>query len=196
MILVGRGLPGREEPRYHIRMAVKLKATLGGGCFWCLDAYYRQVRGVSSVISGYSGGHTDHPTMEDVYHGDTGHAEVVQLTYDSDVVSYQELLEIFYVMHDPTTLNRQGNDVGDEYRSVIFYHDDDQKKTAMAVTKDFAAPLWKDPIVTQIVPFKQFWPAGEDQQDFYAKYPQVGYCQVIIEPKIRRLRAKFAEKLR
>lgn len=188
---------GRPEPLYHGHMAKTLeKATLGGGCFWCLDAYYRRVKGIGSVVSGYSGGHTDDPTMEQVYRGDTGHAEAVQLAYDPKIITYREILEIFYVMHDPTTLNRQGNDVGDEYRSVIFYHDADQKKTAEAVTRDFAAPLWDDPIVTQIVPFKKFWPAEDNQQDFYAKYPQVGYCQVIIEPKIRRLREKFAAKLR
>lgn len=148
------------------------------------------------MISGYSGGHTENPTAHEVYAGDTGHAEVVQLTYDPDVISYRELLEIFYVMHDPTTLNRQGNDIGEEYRSVIFYHDAGQKKTAESVTVTFAASLWKDPITTQIVPFKQFWPADENQQDFYGKYPQVGYCQVIIEPKIRKLRQQFAEKLK
>ena len=171
-------------------------ATLGGGCFWCLDAYYRQVRGIHSVVSGYSGGHTQNPTMNSVYQGGTGHAEAVQLTYDPAMITYREVLEIFYVMHDPTTLNRQGNDVGDEYRSVIFYHGDDQKKVAESVTKDFAAPLWDDPIVTQIVPFERFWPAEENQQDFYNKYPRVGYCQVIIEPKIRKLRERFAKKLK
>jgi peptide-methionine (S)-S-oxide reductase len=171
-------------------------ATLGEGCFWCLDAYYRQVRGVRSVVSGYSGGHTENPTMDSVYHGDTGHAEAVQLTYDPTIITYREILEIFYVMHDPTTLNRQGNDVGDEYRSVIFYHDEGQKKVAESVTTDFAAPLWDDPIVTQIVPLEKFWPAEESQQDFYNKYPGVGYCQVIIEPKIRKLRKQFAKKLK
>lgn len=177
-------------------MGTTEKATLGGGCFWCLEAYYQRVNGVISVVSGHSGGHTDNPTLESVYGGDTGHAEVVQVTYDPAVITYRELLEIFYVMHDPTTLNRQGNDVGDEYRSVIFYHDDGQKKTAETVTKDFAAPLWKDPIVTQIVPFKKFWPADESQQDFYNKNPQAGYCQVIIEPKISKLRKEFAAKLK
>jgi peptide-methionine (S)-S-oxide reductase len=177
-------------------MTVTAKATLGGGCFWCFETLYQRVKGVSSVVSGYSGGHTENPTSEAVYHGDTGHAEVVQITYNPKIVTYRELLEIFYVMHDPTTLNRQGNDVGDEYRSVIFYHDDGQKKTAESVTKDFAAPLWDNPIVTQIVPLEKFWTATEDQQDFYNKYPQAGYCQVIIEPKIQKLRQEFAKKLK
>ena len=171
-------------------------ATLGGGCFWCLEAFYQRVNGVESVVSGYSGGHTENPTAMQVYHGDTGHAEVVQLTFDPSVVSYRELLEIFYVMHDPTTLNRQDYDVGDEYRSVIFYHNDDQQHVAEELTRDFAPSLWKDPIVTQVVPFEKFWPAGEDQQDFYNKNPYVGYCQIIIDPKIQKLRQKFAAKLK
>lgn len=176
-------------------MAKHELATLGGGCFWCLEAFYQRVKGVASVTSGYSGGHTKNPTMEQVYGGHTGHAEVVQLKFDPDVISYKEILEIFYVMHDPTTLNRQGNDIGNEYRSVIFYHDG-QKKIAEATTAIFAAKLWHDPIVTQIVPFKKFWPAGADQQDFYNKNPSVGYCQVIIEPKIQKLRQEFAAKLK
>jgi peptide-methionine (S)-S-oxide reductase len=170
-------------------------ATLGGGCYWCLDAFYRRIKGVKSVMSGYSGGHTEKPTMQAVYKGDTGHAEVIQLEFDPGVITYREILEIFYVMHDPTTLNRQGNDVGDEYRSVIFYHDDEQKQIAETTTTEFAAPLWPDPIVTQIVPLDKFWPADEDNQDYFAKNPSASYCQVIIEPKIQKLRQKFAEKL-
>ncbi len=171
-------------------------ATLGGGCYWCLDAFYRRVKGIESVMSGYSGGHVDDPTAERVYEGDTGHAEVVQLKFDPAVVTYRELLEIFFVMHDPTTLNRQGPDVGDEYRSVIFYHDDEQKRTAEETAKGFAADLWTDPIVTQIVLFEKFWPADESMQDFYEKNRGAGYCQVIIDPKIQKLRQKFAAKLK
>lgn len=177
-------------------MAKHESATLGGGCFWCLDAFYRRVNGVESVASGYSGGHTKNPTMAEVYGGGTGHAEVVQLKFDPSAISYGEILEIFFVMHDPTTLNRQGNDVGEEYRSVIFYHDDEQKKIAAHKIKDFADKLWSDPITTQVVPFEKFWPAGKDQQDFYDKNPGVGYCQVVIEPKIQKLRQKFASKLK
>lgn len=171
-------------------------ATLGGGCFWCLEAFFQRVRDINTVVSGYSGGHLENPTTERVYEGDTGHAEVIQLSFDSTAISYQEILEIFYVMHDPTTINRQGNDVGDEYRSVIFYHDDSQKDTALQMTKGFAAKLWQDPIVTQIVAFEKFWPAGPEHQDFYNKNPQSSYCQVIINPKIQKLRQEFATKLK
>lgn len=147
-------------------------------------------------MSGYSGGHVDSPTAERVYEGDTGHAEVVQLKFDPATISYRELLEIFFVMHDPTTLNRQGPDVGEEYRSVIFYHDDEQKEVAEETAKGFAANLWADPIVTQIVAFEKFWPADESMQDFYEKNRGAGYCQVIIDPKIQKLRQKFAAKLK
>jgi len=171
-------------------------ATLGGGCYWCLDALYRRVKGVSKVESGYSGGHTEHPTMADVYGGATGHAEVVQVTFDPEVITYREILEIFFVMHDPTTLNRQGNDVGDEYRSVIFYHDDEQREIAEDMLEHYAAELWSDPVVTQLVEFDKFWAAEEDQQDFYSKNPTVGYCQVIINPKVQKLRQKFASRFK
>ncbi len=177
-------------------MATRTLATLGGGCYWCLEAFYQRVRGVDSVVSGYSGGHVDNPTTQRVYQGDTGHAEVVQLSFDPLVISYNELLEIFFVMHDPTTLNRQGPDVGDEYRSAIFYHSDEQKRVAEDMTRNFAAKLWPDPIVTQIVPFQKFWPAEDDMQDFYNNNRGVGYCQVIIDPKIQKLRQKFAAKLK
>jgi peptide-methionine (S)-S-oxide reductase len=177
-------------------MSLKNYATLGGGCYWCFEAFYQRVNGITSVISGYSGGHVDNPTTSRVYQGDTGHAEVVQLEFDDSVISYREILEIFYVMHDPTTLNRQGNDVGDEYRSVIFYHDAAQKAVAEDITQNYAAKLWRDPIVTQIEQFIKFWPADETEQDFYNNNPSAGYCQVIIEPKIQKLRQKFAEKLK
>ena len=177
-------------------MSAQSLATLGGGCFWCLEAFYQRVNGVASVTSGYSGGHVDNPTTEMVYRGDTGHAEVVQLSFDPEVIAYEEILQIFYVMHDPTTLNRQGYDVGDEYRSVIFYHDETQRKTAEQVTQGFVKDLWHDPIVTQIVPFEKFWAADEYNQNFYNNNPGVGYCQVIIDPKLQKLRQKFAAKLK
>ncbi len=172
------------------------QATLGGGCYWCLEAFYRRINGVDKVTSGYSGGHVEHPTSEQVYAGDTGHAEVVRLEFDPNIISYREILEIFFVMHDPTTLNRQGNDVGEEYRSVIFYHDEDQKKVAQDMIEHFAADLYKDPVVTQLAPLSNFWPADETMQDFYAKNPNVGYCMVVIDPKIQKLRQKFAARLR
>ena len=177
-------------------MAMAKLATLGGGCYWCLEAFYQRVSGVDKVVSGYSGGHVDHPTADDVYQGQTGHAEVVQLTFDPKAIGYRELLEIFFVMHDPTTLNRQGNDVGEWYRSIIFYHDDEQRKIAEDMKARYAAELWKDPVVTYIEPFKKFWPAEEYMQDYYNKNPSAGYCQFIIDPKIQKLRQKFAAKLK
>ena len=172
------------------------QATLGGGCYWCLEAFYQRVNGVEQVVSGYSGGHVDNPTSERVYMGDTGHAEVVQLTFDPKVVSFRELLEIFFVMHDPTTLNRQMYDVGEEYRSIILYHDTEQQKIAEDMVTSFAPTLYKDPIVTELKAFEKFWPADETMQDFYNRNPNVGYCQVIIDPKIQKLRQKFAAKLK
>ncbi len=172
------------------------QATIGGGCYWCLEAFYQRIEGVTSVISGYSGGHTEHPTSTDVYRGDTGHAEVVQLAFEPDKISYREILEIFFVMHDPTTLNRQGNDVGDEYRSIILYHDDEQKAVAEEMITSFAPTLYKDPVVTQLVPFETFWPAEETMQDYFNRNPNAGYCMVVIDPKIKKLREKFAEKVK
>lgn len=177
-------------------MAKTELATLGGGCYWCLEAYYQRVKGVSQVVSGYSGGYIDNPTSEMVYGGDTGHAEVVQLQFDPSIITYQELLEIFFIMHDPTTLNQQGNDVGEHYRSVIFYHNAEQERIAMDMLKTFATKFWHGPIVTQITPFEKFWPADEDMQDYYNRNPQAGYCQFIIDPKIQKLRQKFATKLK
>jgi peptide-methionine (S)-S-oxide reductase len=171
-------------------------ATLGGGCYWCLDAIYRRLNGVVSVTSGYSGGHVDNPNVDQVYAGGTGHAEVVQLEFDPKVISYREILEIFFVMHDPTTLNRQGPDVGEIYRSVIFYHNDDQKKVAEDMLQNYAPTLWKDPIVTELQPFEKLWPAEEYMQDYYEKHPSQAYCQIVIDPKIQKLRQKFAAKLR
>lgn len=171
-------------------------ATLGGGCYWCLEAVYQRVRGVEKVESGYSGGTVDNPSAHRVYQGDTGHAEVVQVTFDPTVITYCEILEIFFVMHDPTTLNRQGNDVGDWYRSVIFYHLDEQKAVAEDTIKHFAAPLYPNPVVTELKPFEKFWPAEADMQDFYNRNPYSGYCMMIIDPKIQKLRQKFAAKLK
>ena len=171
-------------------------ATLGGGCYWCLEAFYQRIIGIEKVVSGYSGGHTENPTIEEVYAGSTGHAEVVQLMFDPQIISYQEILKIFYVMHDPTTLNRQNYDIGEEYRSIILYHDDEQKRVAERITIDFAAPLYPDPIVTEIKPFEAFWPAEADMQNFYNNSPNAGYCMVVIDPKIQKLRQKFAGKLK
>lgn len=171
-------------------------ATLGGGCYWCLEAFYQRITGIISITSGYSGGHVDNPTPENVYGGATGHAEVVQLVFDPYVIPYSEILKIFFVMHDPTTLNRQGNDIGTEYRSIIFYHSDEQEQIARDMVAGFARALWPDPIVTQIEPFKKFWPANETMQDYYNRNSEAGYCQVIINPKIQKLRQEFATRFR
>jgi peptide-methionine (S)-S-oxide reductase len=169
-------------------------ATLGGGCYWCLEAFYQRVKGITKVTSGYSGGDYENPTADDVYTKDTGHAEVVQLEFDPKQISYREILEIFFVMHDPTTLNAQGNDVGEIYRSAIFYHSEEQKKTAEDIIKTYAQDLYKDPIVTELKAFDKFWPADEYMQNYYNNNPSAGYCMIIIDPKIKKLRQKFASK--
>lgn len=172
------------------------QATLGGGCYWCLEAIYQRLTGVTTVVSGYGGGYVDNPTVEQVYAGTTGHAEVVRVTFDPSVLSYRTILEIFFVMHDPTTHNRQGHDVGEWYRSVIYYHTNEQRQTAEAMIRDFAANLWKDPIVTELTPVTTFWPAEEYMQNYYNKYTGRGYCQMVIDPKIQKLRQLYASKLR
>ncbi|HSX16008.1 MAG TPA: peptide-methionine (S)-S-oxide reductase MsrA [Candidatus Saccharimonadales bacterium] len=175
---------------------MKETATLGGGCYWCLEALYQRIRGVSKVTSGYSGGHTENPTMQQVYGDDTGHAEVVQVEFDPSEITYREILEIFWVMHDPTTLNRQGHDIGDEYRSVIFYETDAQRETAEDMKNGFAREIWPDPIVTQIEPLEKYWPADEANQDYFNKNPSAAYCQVIINPKLAKLRQQFAKRFK
>lgn len=172
------------------------QATLGGGCFWCIEAMFKQLTGVSSVVSGYAGGTTPRPTYEQLHQAETDHAEVIQVTFDPDIISYRELLEIFFTVHDPTTLNRQGNDVGPEYRSIILYHNEVQKNIAEDVLKTSATKLWDKPIVTEIKPLDTFWPAEDYHQDFYAKNPEAGYCQVIINPKLTKFRQKFASRLK
>ena len=171
-------------------------ATLAGGCFWCLEAVYQEVKGVGLVASGYMGGQTVDPSVQKVHAGDTGHAEVVQISFEPEVISYKELLEIYFYIHDPTQMNRQGPDVGDEYRSAIFYHNDKQKKIAEEVKTKFAPTLWDGEIVTQIVKAGKFWPAEDYNQDFYRKNQNAGYCQVIINPKLEKFRKKFESKLK
>ena len=172
------------------------QAIIGGGCYWCLEAFYQRIVGVESVVSGYSGGNVDNPTAQRVYQGDTGHAEVVQVTFDPASISYKEILEVFFVMHDPTTLDRQGNDVGDEYRSIILYVNDEQRQIAEDMIANFAPTLYKEPIVTQLVPLETFWKADEYMQDYYNQNPNAGYCQVIIAPKIQKLRQKFTARFK
>jgi peptide-methionine (S)-S-oxide reductase len=170
-------------------------ATLGGGCFWCLDAAYREIEGVNHVVSGYAGGERPNPTYEQVSTGRTGHAEVVQVEFDPDVISYADVLDIFWAIHDPTTLNRQGADVGTQYRSVIFYANDDQRRAAEA-SRDAIQDAWPRPVVTEIVPLKAFYPAEEYHQDYFAKNPDQGYCQLIINPKLKKLRDRYAARLK
>ncbi len=170
-------------------------ATLAGGCFWCLDAVYRDLQGVEKVVSGYMGGQTANPSYEMVCTGTSGHAEVVQITFDPDVISYRELLEVFFTIHDPTTLNRQGADSGTQYRSAIFYHSPDQKATAEEVIAK-VQPLWDDPIVTEVAPADTFYPGEEHHHDYYNKNANQPYCQVVIEPKVAKARAAFLDKLK
>ncbi len=165
------------------------KVTLGGGCFWCLDPIFSELTGVLGVEVGYSGGAEDNPTYESVCTGSTGHAEVVQVTFDPELVSYEGLLKVFFTVHDPTTLNRQGTDVGTQYRSIILTHDEAQRKTADGVIKSLEAEqIWGAPIVTEVVPYDVFYRAEEYHQEYFEKNPNQGYCQVVIAPKVAKFR--------
>ena len=172
-------------------------ATLGGGCFWCLEAVYKELRGVERVVSGYAGGHAENPTYERVCSGTTGHAEVVQITYDPAQVSFAELLEVFFTIHDPTTLNRQGADVGTQYRSAVFYHTPEQRETAERLIREFeAAGVWDAPLVTEVAPLVKFYPAEEYHQDYFEKNPFQPYCRAVVAPKVGKFRKRFLEKLK
>jgi peptide-methionine (S)-S-oxide reductase len=178
-------------------MAAKEVATLGGGCFWCTEAVFGQLRGVERVESGFSGGQTRNPKYRDVCTGGTGHAEVINLTFNPSVISYEELLRIFFTVHDPTTLNRQGHDEGTQYRSVILYHDIAQKETAERVIKDVNdSGLWGRPVVTQVVPFEAFYRAEDYHQDYFRKNPSASYCQLVIAPKVAKFRKNYIERLK
>lgn len=171
-------------------------ATFGGGCFWCLDAAYREIAGVLEVESGYAGGTDPRPTYERVCSGTTGHAEVVRVTYDPDIIGYRDLLDIFFTIHDPTTLNRQGADVGTQYRSVIFHHDDEQRRIAEEVIRELeGSGVWDAPIVTELAPLPEFHPAEAYHQRYYERNPWQGYCQAVIAPKIAKLRKHHFERL-
>ncbi|MCS6850749.1 MAG: peptide-methionine (S)-S-oxide reductase MsrA [Gemmataceae bacterium] len=168
-------------------------ATLGGGCFWCLEAVFERIRGVESVVSGYCGGHVPHPTYRQVCEGTTGHAEVVQLTFQPQIVTYRSLLEVFFAIHDPTTRNRQGHDVGPQYRSVIFYHSPEQQRIATELVVELdQAKVWAAPIVTEIVPYTTFYPAEEYHQGYFRRNPSQAYCQVVIAPKLAKFHERFA----
>lgn len=182
---------GNRQPR-------KLEqATLGGGCFWCLEAIFENIEGVENVVSGYAGGHVANPTYEQVCTGTTGHAEVVQISFDPSRISYREILEIFFTMHDPTTLNRQGNDVGPQYRSVVFYHNPEQKKIAENIIREIeASGVWGRPLVTQVAPLDAFYPAEAEHQEFFRRNPYQPYCQFVIAPKVTELRRRYAHRLK
>jgi peptide-methionine (S)-S-oxide reductase len=171
-------------------------ATLAGGCFWCLEAVFEQMRGVKGVESGYCGGARPNPTYEQVCSGTTGHAEVVQVTFDLAVVSFREVLEVFFAIHDPTTLNRQGADVGTQYRSAIFYHTPVQQQVAEQVIAELnAAKVWDRPIVTEVVALAAFYPAEDYHQGYFRNHPGQGYCQAVVSPKVAKFRKRFADKL-
>lgn len=172
-------------------------AILGGGCFWCLEAVFEQVQGVEAVISGYAGGVLPDPSYEAVCNGDTGHAEVVEVSFDPAAISYREILEIFFAIHDPTTLNRQGNDVGTQYRSVIFYRTPEQKAQAEALMAELAAEgIWGAPLVTQLLPAPLFYRAEDYHQHYYRTHPEQGYCAYVVGPKVAKFRQHFASRLK
>jgi peptide-methionine (S)-S-oxide reductase len=171
--------------------------TLGSGCFWCTEAVFQQLKGVESVVSGYSGGHVENPSYEQVTTGRTGHAEVCQIKFDPEQISYEELLEVFFDTHDPTTLNRQGNDVGTQYRSAIFYHSEEQREIAERVKAELDTKgVWKNPIVTEITPFEKFYQAEDYHQNYFRNNPNQGYCRMVIAPKLDKFEKVFKLKIR
>ncbi|AQW97815.1 MULTISPECIES: peptide-methionine (S)-S-oxide reductase MsrA [Elizabethkingia] len=191
-----QGQEKRKSTVKQNKMENKLAyATIGGGCFWCVESCFNMLKGVDSVISGYSGGHKANPTYEEVCTGDTGHAEVVQIAYDPAVISYKQLMEVFLFLHDPTQLNRQGNDIGTQYRSVVFYNSEEQKKeTEEALKESEAKQQWNGKYVTQVVPFEKFWPAEAYHQGYYKENPNQPYCSAVVGPKIQKFKKYFGEK--
>jgi peptide-methionine (S)-S-oxide reductase len=173
------------------------KATLGGGCFWCLEAVFLGMKGVGGVMSGYAGGHVANPTYEEVCGKRTGHAEVVQVSYDPAVIAFPDLLRVFFAIHDPTTKDRQGADIGPQYRSIILTHDGAQEAIAREIIAELtAAQLWSNPIVTEIVPLTQFWPAEPEHHNYFARNPWSGYCQAVVAPKVAKFRKHFSDLLK
>lgn len=173
------------------------KATFGGGCFWCVEAVFQRLKGVEKVESGYAGGTVENPTYQEVTTGTTGHAEVIRISYKPEIITYQELLEVFWKTHDPTTLNRQGADVGTQYRSVVFYHNEEQKALAEKYLKKLdASGIWDAPIVTEVKPLEAFYPAENYHQNYYNQHKQAPYCSFVIGPKVNKLQEVFADKLK
>lgn len=186
-----------QESVQSQRQQGKETVTLGGGCFWCLEAVYVELKGVEEVVSGYAGGTVPNPTYREVCEETTGHAEVVQVTFDPDQISFKDILQVFFTIHDPTTLNRQGADVGTQYRSAIFYHSPQQKQIAEETIQELtAARVWERPIVTEIAPLTDFYSAEEYHQRYYEQHSQLPYCQYVIAPKVAKLRKYFVEKLK
>ena len=178
-------------------MAELETATLAGGCFWCTESVFDELRGVERVVSGYSGGHTESPTYQEVCTGTTGHAEVIDVTFDPSEIDFADILRVFFTVHDPTTLNRQGGDIGTQYRSTIFYHSEAQKQAAEAVIREIdAAAIYPNPIVTEVVPFEKFWPAEDYHQEYFANNPNQPYCAAVIAPKVAKFRKMYAERLK
>lgn len=178
-------------------MANIQQATIAGGCFWCIESAFNQVNGVVSALSGYAGGETLDPTYEQVCSGNTGHAEVVRIEFDADQTSYRDILEIFFALHDPTQLNRQGNDVGTQYRSAIFYHDDQQKQAAQKIIAEITEQqIWDEPVVTEVVPLNNYYEAEAYHQDYFNNNPQNTYCNMVVAPKLAKFKQKFASKLK
>lgn len=172
-------------------------ATLGAGCFWCVEAVYDDLEGVADVVSGYSGGHKENPTYQEVCSETTGHAEVVQVKFDPKVLSYADLLRVFFAIHDPTTLNRQGNDIGTSYRSAIFYHSKEQEQTAHEIIDEVTREgIYDDPIVTEVSQFDKFWPAEDYHQEYFANNPNQPYCAAVVAPKVAKFRKKFTSRLK
>jgi peptide-methionine (S)-S-oxide reductase len=172
-------------------------ATLGAGCFWCVEAIFDDLQGVEDVVSGYSGGHTENPTYQEVCSETTGHAEVVSVRFDPGFITYADILRVFFAVHDPTTLNRQGNDIGSSYRSAIFYHSDEQKNTAEEIIREVnAAGIYDDPIVTEVSPFDRFFPAEGYHQEYFANNPNQPYCAAVVAPKVAKFRQKFLSRLK
>jgi peptide-methionine (S)-S-oxide reductase len=168
-------------------------ATLGGGCFWCLEAVYKELQGVDSVVSGFMGGSTERPSYRDVCGGDTGHAEVIQLVFDPSLIRYRDILDVFFSTHDPTTLNRQGNDVGTQYRSVVFWHNEAQRSSGASLIEELSrSGKYRNPIVTELVEASTFWPAEDYHQDYLRYHPFEPYCAYVVQPKVEKFRAHFA----
>ncbi len=197
IILMSSVMLGEDNMQAHHKKAAQEIATLGGGCFWCIEAVFEAVDGVTEVINGYAGGHTPNPTYEQVCQGTTGHAEVCQIYFDPQKISYREILEIFFSVHDPTSLNRQGADVGEQYRSIILYHTPQQKAIAEKLIAELeAAKIFDKPIVTEVKPFQLFYPAEAYHQDYFRRNPDKAYCTVVIRPKLEKFKKYFPDKLK